>query len=209
MQYAAAQNPDMEVVAVFTRRDPAAVQTVLPVTVDKTENIGKYANKIDVMILCGGSATDLNGYLFGSILTLTRADVILSVSLSAVVILLFVLFKNRIFAVTFDEPFAKSAGVRVGLYNGLLALLIAVTVVVGMRIVGTMLISSLIIFPALGAMQLAGSFRGVVLLSALISVVSFLCGLLFSMTLPAGATIVLCNLAALLICTVLGKVIKH
>lgn len=159
--------------------------------------------------LAGGSATDLNGYLFGSILTLTRADVILSVSLSAVVILLFVLFKNRIFAVTFDEPFAKSAGVRVGLYNGLLALLIAVTVVVGMRIVGTMLISSLIIFPALGAMQLAGSFRGVVLLSALISVVSFLCGLLFAMTLPAGATIVLCNLAALLVCTVLGKVIKH
>ena len=95
--------------------------------------------------LAGGSATDLNGYLFGSILTLTRADVILSVSLSAVVILLFVLFKNRIFAVTFDEPFAKSAGVRAGLYNGLLALLIAVTVVVGMRIVGTMLISSLII----------------------------------------------------------------
>ena len=159
--------------------------------------------------LSSGSNVDVMNYLFGSILTLTRADVILSVSLSAVVILLFVLFKNRIFAVTFDEPFAKSAGVRVGLYNGLLALLIAVTVVVGMRIVGTMLISSLIIFPALGAMQLAGSFRGVVLLSALISVVSFLCGLLFAVTLPAGATIVLCNLAALLLCTVLGKVIKH
>lgn len=159
--------------------------------------------------LAGGSATDLNGYMFGSILTLTRADVILSVILSAVVIVLFVLFKNRIFAVTFDEPFAKSTGVRVGLYNGLLALLIAVTVVVGMRIVGTMLISSLIIFPALGAMQLAGSFRGVVLLSALISVVSFLIGLLLSVNLPAGATIVLCNLAALLLCTLLGKVAKH
>lgn len=159
--------------------------------------------------LAGGSATDLNGYLFGSILTLTKSDVILSVILSAVVILLFVLFKNRIFAVTFDMPFAKSAGVRVRLYNGLLALLIAVTVVVGMRIVGTMLISSLIIFPALGAMRLAGSFRGVVVLSAVISVISFLCGLLLSTTLPAGATIVLCNLAALLVCTLLGKLCKR
>ena len=170
---------------------------------------GALAVGVLVTSLTSGMNVDVMNYMFGSILAMSSADVILSVSLSAVVILLFVLFKNRIFAVTFDEPFAKSAGVRVGLYNGLLALLIAVTVVVGMRIVGTMLISSLIIFPALGAMQLAGSFRGVVLLSALISVVSFLCGLLFSMTLPAGATIVLCNLAALLICTVLGKVIKQ
>ena len=156
-----------------------------------------------------GMTTDVDNYMFGSVLAMTKGDVALSVVLSATVLALYLLFYHQIFAVTFDEPFAKSAGVRVGLYNGLLALLIAVTVVVGMRIVGTMLISSLIIFPALGAMQLAGSFRGVVLLSALISVVSFLLGLLFAMTLPAGATIVLCNLAALLICTVLGKVVKH
>ena len=162
-----------------------------------------------VISVTTGMSTEVSSYMFGSVLSLSRGDAVLSVILSIAVLLAFTLLYPRIFAVTFDEPFAKSAGVRVGLYNGLLALLIAVTVVVGMRIVGTMLISSLIIFPALGAMQLAGSFRGVVLLSALISVVSFLCGLLFSMTLPAGATIVLCNLAALLICTVLGKVIKH
>jgi len=165
--------------------------------------LGVVANSVG-----GGSATDLNGYLFGSILALEKSDVILSVILSAVVILLFVLFKNRIFAVTFDMPFAKSAGVHVQLYNLLLALLIAITVVVGMRIVGTMLISSLIIFPALAAMQIAESFRGVLILSAFLSVGSFLLGLFCSMTLPAGAMIVLCNLAVLLVCTVIGKIIR-
>lgn len=156
----------------------------------------------------GGSATDLNGYLFGSILALTKSDVIVSVVLSLIVIILFALFKNRIFAVTFDMPFAKSAGVHVKLYNMLLALLIAITVVVGMQIVGTMLISSLIIFPALSAMQIADSFKGVVIWSAVFSVFSFLVGLLVSMTLPTGAMIVLCNLAVLVVCTVVGKAVK-
>ncbi|MBQ5389775.1 MAG: metal ABC transporter permease, partial [Clostridia bacterium] len=158
--------------------------------------------------LAGGSATDLNGYLFGSILALEKSDVILSVILSLVVIGLFVLFKNRIFAVTFDAPFAKSTGVHVRLYTMLLALLIAITVVVGMQIVGSMLISSLIIFPALAAMQIAESFRGVILLSAALSVTSFLVGLFCSLALPAGAMIVLCNLGMLLVCTVIGKCIK-
>lgn len=158
--------------------------------------------------LAGGSATDLNGYLFGSILALEKSDVTLSVILSLAVILLFALFKNRIFAVTFDASFAKSAGVHVKLYNMLLALLIAITVVVGMQIVGSMLISSLIIFPALAAMQIAESFRGVILLSAALSVLSFLAGLLCSFALPAGAMIVLCNLVMLLVCTVIGKFLK-
>ncbi|MBE6678899.1 MAG: metal ABC transporter permease [Ruminococcaceae bacterium] len=166
--------------------------------------IGVVANSI-----AGGSASDLGGYLFGSILTLKKSDVILSAVLSLVVILLFVLFKNRIFAVTFDMPFAKSAGVHVKVYNMLLALLIALTVVVGMQIVGTMLISSLIIFPALSAMQIADSFKGVIILSAVISIFSFVVGLLVSLTLPAGAMIVLCNLAVLLVCTVIGKIIKR
>ena len=158
--------------------------------------------------LSGGSASDLSGYLFGSILALDTSDVILSVVLSAVVILLFALFKNRIFAVTFDSPFAGSTGVHVRLYNLLLSLLIAITVVVGMRIVGTMLISSLIIFPALAAMQLAESFRGVLVLSAIFSVASLIAGLLCSLTLPAGAMIVLCNLAVLLVCTAIGRIKK-
>ncbi len=166
--------------------------------------IGVVANS-----LAGGSAADLGGYLFGSILALKSGDVVLSVVLSLVVILLFVLFKNRIFAVTFDMPFAKSAGVHVKVYNMLLALLIALTVVVGMRLVGTMLISSLIIFPALSAMQIAESFKGVILLSAVISVLSFVVGLLVSLTLPAGAMIVLCNLCVLIVCTVVGKIIRR
>ena len=166
--------------------------------------IGVVANS-----LAGGSAADLNGYLFGSILALTKSDVIISVILSLIVICLFVLFKNRIFAVTFDMPFAKSAGVHVKFYNMLLALLIALTVVVGMQIVGTMLISSLIIFPALSAMQIADSFKGVVICSAVISVFTFLVGLLVSLTLPAGAMIVLCNLCVLVICTIVGKVLKR
>ncbi len=165
--------------------------------------IGVVANS-----LAGGSASDLNGYLFGSILALERSDVILSVILSLTVITLFVIFKNRIFAVTFDMPFAKSAGVHVRFYNMLLALLIAITVVVGMQIVGSMLISSLIIFPALAAMQVADSFKGVLILSAIISMLSFLLGLLLSLSLPAGAVIVLCNLAALIICYAVGKLIK-
>lgn len=166
--------------------------------------IGVVANS-----LAGGSASDLGGYLFGSILALKSGDVVLSVVLSLVVILLFVLFKNRIFAVTFDMPFAKSAGVHVKVYNMLLALLIALTVVVGMRLVGTMLISSLIIFPALSAMQIAESFKGVIVLSAVISVFSFVVGLLVSLTLPAGAMIVLCNLCVLVVCTVVGKIIRR
>lgn len=166
--------------------------------------LGVVANSV-----AGGSAADLSGYLFGSILALNKSDVIISVVLSLIVIGLFVLFKNRIFAVTFDMPFAKSAGVHVRLYNMLLALLIAITVVVGMQIVGTMLISSLIIFPALSAMQIAESFKGVIILSAVISVLSFIVGLVVSLTLPTGAMIVLCNLAVLIVCTVIGKVVKR
>ena len=166
--------------------------------------IGVVANS-----MAGGSASDLGGYLFGSILALKKSDVIVSVILSLVVIILFGLFKNRIFAVTFDMPFAKSAGVHVRFYNLLLALLIAITVVVGMQIVGTMLISSLIIFPALSAMQIAESFKGVIILSAVISVVTFVVGLLVLLTLPAGAMIVLCNLCVLVVCTVIGKVVKR
>lgn len=170
---------------------------------------GALAIGVLVISLTSGVNTNVSNYMFGSILTISSSDAVLSVILCAAVLVVFTLFYPRIFAVTFDETFARATGTKAEGYNMLLAILTAITVVLGMRMMGALLISSLIIFPALGAMQLAGSFRGVVLLSALISVVSFLCGLLFSMTLPAGATIVLCNLAALLICTVLGKVIKH
>ena len=154
---------------------------------------------------------DVCGALFGStsILTLTKTEVWVCTILSAAVLVLFVLFYHRIFDVTFDESFAQAAGTHVDAVNLMIAVITAVIIVLAMNLVGSLLISALIIFPALGAMRLAGSFRGVVVLSAVISVVSFLCGLLLSTTLPAGATIVLCNLAALLVCTLLGKLCKR
>ena len=114
---------------------------------------------------------------------------------------LFVIFYNKIFAVTFDESFARATGVKVGLYNTILSVLTALTIVLGMRMMGAMLISSLVIFPALTAMTLLRSFRGVVICAAGLSVVCFCVGLTGSYLwgTPVGATVVLVNLAAFLL----------
>ena len=138
-----------------------------------------------------GMNTEVSSYMFGSVLSLSRSDAILSVLLSLGVLLLFVLFYPRLFAVTFDETFSKATGTRTELYNTLLAVLTAVTVVLGMRMMGALLISSLIIFPALSAMRVCKSFRSVVICAA-----CFLVGLIASYFLetPTGASIVLANL---------------
>jgi len=107
-----------------------------------------------------GMNTDVNNYMFGSILAMSDEDVVLSVVLSIVVLILFVLYYNRIFAVTFDETFAKATGVRAEVYNMLLAFLTAITTVLGMRMMGALLISSLLIFPALTSMRLCLPERG-------------------------------------------------
>ncbi|MDF2653993.1 MAG: transporter [Bacillota bacterium] len=161
-----------------------------------------------VTSLTTGMNTDVYNFLFGSILAMSREDVILSVALSAVVLLLFLFFYHRIFAVTFDENFARATGTNAGLYNMLIALLTAVTIVVGMRIMGSLLISSLIIFPALSAMRIFRSFRGVVLMSALISVICFICGMVISygFDTPAGASIVAVNLTGFFICGLIGMI---
>ena len=104
-----------------------------------------------------GMNTDVNNYMFGSILSLSDEDALVSRILSIIVVLLFVVFYNRIFAVTFDENFARATGTRAGLYNGILAVLTAVTVVIGMRMMGALLISSLIIFPSLSSMRICKS----------------------------------------------------
>ena len=145
-----------------------------------------------------GMNTDVSSYMFGSILAMTREDVICSLALSAVVLVLYVFFYNKMFAVTFDENFAKATGVNVSLYNSLIAVLTAVTIVLGMRMMGAMLISSLVIFPALTAMRLFKSFRGVVIASGVLSLVCFCVGIVFSYaaSAPAGASVVLVNLAA-------------
>lgn len=148
-----------------------------------------------------GMNTDVYNYLFGSILGMTQSDAKFSVVISIVVLVLFVLFYNRIFAVTFDESFAKATGTRAGLYNMLLALLTALVIVLGMRLMGSLLISSLIVFPALTSMRLCKTFRSVIINSAIISVVCILAGMTMSYVYetPAGASIVMCNIAVFVI----------
>jgi zinc transport system permease protein len=145
-----------------------------------------------------GLNTDVFGYMFGSILSMGQGDVYLSVVLSIMVLILFLLFYNRIFAVTFDEGFAKATGTKADLYNMIIALLTAITIVVGMRIMGTLLISSLIIFPALTSMHLFHSFRGVIISSAVVSISCFLFGIMFSffLEIPVGSSIVCANIGA-------------
>ena len=145
--------------------------------------------------------TDVNNYMFGSILAMSDEDVVLSVVLSIVVLILFVLYYNRIFAVTFDETFAKATGVRAEVYNMLLAFLTAITTVLGMRMMGALLISSLIIFPALTAMRVCGTFRSVTICAAVVSVVNFLLGMVLSYVLetPSGASVVVVDLVVFLL----------
>ena len=166
-----------------------------------------------IISFTNGMNTDVCNYLFGSPLTMTHGDVCLSVVLSVVVILLFVLFYNKIFAVTFDENFMKATGLRAGLYNTVIAVLTAVTIVIGMKVMGALLISALIIFPAVSSMRICKSFFAVTVSSAIISVVCFLAGLSVSCvyvspngyTLPTGATIVIMNIIVFIIFSVIKK----
>ena len=160
---------------------------------------------IVVTSLTTGMTTDVDSYMFGSILAMSRGDVALSVT--AAVLALFILFYHRLFAVTFDESFSRATGVKVGAYHSLLALLTALTVVLGMRMMGAMLISSLIIFPALSAMRIFKSFRAVVVCAGALSVVCFCTGLIASYLLstPVGASVVLCNLLVFLLCCLAGR----
>ena len=135
---------------------------------------------VSVTSLTTGMTTDVNSYMFGSILAMTQEDVVLSVILSAVVLILFVFCYHNIFAVTFDESFGRAIGVKVPFYNTMIAISTAVTIVLGMQMIGAMLISSLIIFPALTSMRLFHSFRKVVITSGILSVVCFVIGMVVS-----------------------------
>lgn len=148
-----------------------------------------------------GMTTDVDNYMFGSVLAMSKADVALSVVLCAAVLVLFILFYHKLFAVTFDESFSRATGLKVERYNTLLAILTALTIVLGMRMMGAMLISSLVIFPALTAMRLFKSFRSVVVCSAVTSVTCFCAGLTASFVLstPVGASVVAANLGLFLL----------
>lgn len=148
-----------------------------------------------------GMNTDVCNYLFGSILSMKHADVKLSIALSAVVLTMFALLYNKIFAVTFDENFAKATGIKTGIYNMLIAFLTAITIVLGMRMMGALLISSLIIFPPLTSMRLCKSFKTVTICSAVISVTCFFIGIVGSYVYatPTGASVVMVNIAVFLL----------
>lgn len=152
--------------------------------------------------------TDVYNYMFGSILAMTESDVILSLIVSIVVISLFIIFYRKIFSITFDEDFSKANGLNTNFYTYLIAILTAVLIVVGMRLMGTLLISSIIIFPALTSMRLFKSFKKVVISSAVVSVIAFIFGLYFSYVynISAGAMIVIVNLVLFIIFTLLSNI---
>ena len=169
---------------------------------------GALAVGVMVVSVTTGMNSDLNSYMFGSILAMSKSDVVLSVVLSVIVLVLYLLFYDKIFAVTFDAVFARATGIRTGLYNMLLAVLTSVTVVLGMRMMGAMLISSLIIFPALTAMRVCKRYRSVILCAVAVSVVSFILGMTVSFLLatPAGASIVIVDIVLYFIFWLAGAV---
>lgn len=160
----------------------------------------------------GNVSGDVCSTLFGStsILTLTPLEVWLTIGLSVVVLALFVLFYNKILSVTFDETFARATGTKASLYNLLIAVIIAVIIVIAMNLVGSLLISALVIFPALSAMRIFKSFKGVIVCSAVISVFCALTGIIISIatSTPVGSTIVAVNIFVFLIFYVVGIVKK-
>ena len=160
----------------------------------------------------GNLAGDVCTTLFGSasILTLKEEDVIMCFVLSVIVILIFVFFYNKIFAVTFDENFARSSGIRVRLYNLLIAVVVASVIVVAMNLVGSLLISALIIFPSMSAMKVFRNFKGVTVCSAVISVICASTGIIISIVAdtPVGATIVACDICVYIAFSLIGY-LKH
>ena len=152
---------------------------------------------------------DVCSTLFGStsILTLSKSEVWLCAGLSMVVVAVFLLYYNKIFAVTFDEDFAKAVGTKADLYNLLIAVIVAVVIVLAMNLVGSLLISALVIFPALSAMRLFQNFRSVTVCSAVLSVSCTALGILVSILAgtPVGSTIVAVDILAFLVCSALGR----
>lgn len=165
---------------------------------------------VAVTSLTTGMNTDTCNFMFGSILVMNSADVILSVIVSIIVTILFLVYYRKMFIVTFDEDFAKANGLKSSRYTNIIAILTAVVIVVGMRMMGTMLISSIIIFPALSSMRVFKTFKKVVISSGIISVICFLLGIYFSyiLNISTGAMIVLVNLIVFIAFAILEKILE-
>ncbi len=181
-------------------------------------SVGTMAVGYIIFSIAGTGAGDVCAGLFGaSILNISTTDLIVCTVLTVLVLAVYLIFYNRIFAVTFDEAFAKSTGINVGGFNMLLSALIAVTVVVGMKLIGAVMISAVIVIPAVTAMRLFKTFKSVVLSAGVISVLSFLSGFLFAVTftltkadgtavmLPVGATVVCFEIIVLIIVSLINK----
>ena len=160
--------------------------------------------------LSKGVNIDLNSYLFGSILSVSWSDVILSAILAAIIIILYLFAYHRIFAITFDEEFAKSVGVKTGVYDAIFAAICSVVIVLGMRLLGSLLISSLIIFPTLSGMRFCRTFKGIVVSSVIISALAFVTGLIasYAFATPTGATVVIANLIVYIAAFLIEKIRK-
>lgn len=156
---------------------------------------------------------DVCSTLFGStsILTLSTLDVWLCVGLTIVVLIYFIFFHNKIFAMTFDESFAKSTGVKTAVYNNIMAVIVGVIIVLAMKLVGSLLISALIVFPALSAIRLFKSYKMVIIFASIVSVINSILGILISMLwgTPVGATIVVINIFVYIICWLVEIIIRN
>lgn len=169
---------------------------------------GALAVGVMLISMTTGMNTDIYNYMFGSILALSSSDTILCIILSVIVIVVYMLFYNRIFAVTFDDTFAKATGTRTNVYNMVLAVLTAVTVVLGMRMMGALLISSLIIFPAMISMKMCRTYKKVIIFAALVSVVCFIAGMIisYSCVTPTGASVVVTNIVVYFVVSLIRKI---
>lgn len=157
-----------------------------------------------------GFNVDVYNYMFGSVLATSRADTYLSIGLALVVLLLFVLFYNRLFLIAYDETFARAGGINLMFHQFLISFLTALTVVVGMRMMGTLLISSLIIFPGVTARRLATGFRGMVIWAAIVSAACFVLGMIgsFALDWPVGASVVAANVICYLLALAGGRLVR-
>jgi zinc transport system permease protein len=164
-----------------------------------------------IVIKMGGLNKDLDSYLYGNIYMISTTELILTLVLTVVVIGSFIIFYNRIFTITFDEDFSKSSGVKTEIYNIIISILCAFTVVIGMKVMGTLLITSLIVFPVLSARQICRTYKHVVIASAIIAVICFIIGIVINLgvDLPVGATIVVVNLIVFIVLLLFGKIIRR
>ncbi len=166
------------------------------------------AGGIILASIAGGFNIDLFSYLFGNILAISRTEVMISISLSAVLIVIVILFYEELLSITFDEESAKASGIKTDRINKVLVLLIALTVVLAMKVVGIMLISALLILPPVTALQVAKSFKATIIISAFSGILSVIFGIFasFGLNLPAGATIVIINFIFFLAAFTLARI---